>query len=87
MRQGHREGFANGKTGRALEDETNIAEAIRFLLGREGWRVETLANVARLSGHPHAVPIWCVDVIACPGKAVSKFLRSYARTRAWDCLF
>ncbi len=27
-----------------VEDETNIAEAIRFLLGREGWRVETLAN-------------------------------------------
>lgn len=27
-----------------VEDEVNIAEAIRFLLGREGWRVETLAN-------------------------------------------
>jgi DNA-binding response OmpR family regulator len=27
-----------------VEDETNIAEAIRFLLGRDGWRVETLAN-------------------------------------------
>ncbi|WP_299559813.1 response regulator [uncultured Sulfitobacter sp.] len=27
-----------------VEDETNIAEAIRFLLGREGWRVEMLAN-------------------------------------------
>lgn len=27
-----------------VEDETNIAEAIRFLLSREGWRVETLAN-------------------------------------------
>jgi DNA-binding response OmpR family regulator len=27
-----------------VEDETNIAEAIRFLLGREGWRVEVLAN-------------------------------------------
>ncbi|MEQ6247708.1 response regulator [Sulfitobacter sp. HNIBRBA3233] len=27
-----------------VEDETNIAEAIRFLLGREGWRVQTLAN-------------------------------------------
>lgn len=27
-----------------VEDELNIAEAIRFLLGREGWRVETLAN-------------------------------------------
>jgi DNA-binding response OmpR family regulator len=27
-----------------VEDEINIAEAIRFLLGRDGWRVETLAN-------------------------------------------
>jgi DNA-binding response OmpR family regulator len=27
-----------------VEDEVNIAEAIRFLLGQEGWRVETLAN-------------------------------------------
>jgi len=27
-----------------VEDEVNIAEAIRFLLGRDGWRVETLAN-------------------------------------------
>ncbi len=27
-----------------VEDEPNIAEAIRFLLGREGWRVEMLAN-------------------------------------------
>lgn len=27
-----------------VEDETNIAEAIRFLLGRAGWRVEVLAN-------------------------------------------
>lgn len=29
-----------------VEDELNIAEAIRFLLGREGWRVEMLANGA-----------------------------------------
>lgn len=27
-----------------VEDELNIAEAIRFLLSQEGWRVETLAN-------------------------------------------
>ncbi|MDF3413410.1 response regulator [Sulfitobacter sp. M57] len=29
-----------------VEDELNIAEAIRFLLSNEGWRVETLANGA-----------------------------------------
>lgn len=33
-----------GKHVVLVEDETNIAEAIRFLLGREGWRVEVLAN-------------------------------------------
>ena len=27
-----------------VEDEINIAEAIRFLLSQDGWRVETLAN-------------------------------------------
>lgn len=29
-----------------VEDEINIAEAIRFLLGQDGWRVETLAGGA-----------------------------------------
>jgi DNA-binding response OmpR family regulator len=29
-----------------VEDELNIAEAIRFLLSNDGWRVETLANGA-----------------------------------------
>jgi DNA-binding response OmpR family regulator len=33
-----------GKHVVLVEDETNIAEAIRFLLSRDGWRVETLAN-------------------------------------------
>ena len=27
-----------------VEDELNIAEAIRFVLSNDGWRVETLAN-------------------------------------------
>ncbi|MBD3662897.1 response regulator transcription factor [Sulfitobacter aestuariivivens] len=27
-----------------VEDELNIAEAIRFLLSQDGWRVQTLAN-------------------------------------------
>lgn len=33
-----------GKHVVMVEDEINIAEAIRFLLSQEGWRVETLAN-------------------------------------------
>lgn len=29
-----------------IEDECNIVEAIRFILSREGWRVDTHANGA-----------------------------------------
>jgi len=39
-----REETRMGKHVVLVEDETNIAEAIRFLLSRDGWRVETLAN-------------------------------------------
>ncbi len=35
-----------GKRVVLVEDEINIAEAIRFLLSNDGWRVETLANGA-----------------------------------------
>ena len=35
-----------GKHVVLVEDELNIAEAIRFLLSNEGWRVETIANGA-----------------------------------------
>ena len=33
-----------GKHVVLVEDEANIAEAIRYLLSQDGWRVETLAN-------------------------------------------
>ena len=33
-----------GKHVVLVEDELNIAEAIRFILSNDGWRVETLAN-------------------------------------------
>lgn len=35
-----------GKHVVLVEDELNIAEAIRFVLSNDGWRVETLANGA-----------------------------------------
>lgn len=35
-----------GKHVLLVEDETNIVEAIRFLLAREGWRVDTHADGA-----------------------------------------
>ena len=62
-----------GKHVVLVEDETNIAEAIRFLLGREGWRVETLANGAT-----------AVEVIrnASPDP-VSKSLKNCVRMRRW----
>jgi DNA-binding response OmpR family regulator len=30
-----------------IEDEVNIAEAIRFILSRDGWQIEVLADGAR----------------------------------------
>ena len=35
-----------GGTVLLIEDEPNITEAIRFILSRDGWRVETHANGA-----------------------------------------
>lgn len=53
-----------------VEDELNIAEAIRFLLSNEGWRVETLANgtnaVEVIRG---AVPDLVMLDVMLPGKS------------------
>lgn len=52
-----------------VEDETNIAEAIRFLLGREGWRVETLANGDNAAAVIHAAkPDLVMLDVMLPGK-------------------
>ncbi len=59
-----------------VEDETNIAEAIRFLLGREGWRVETLANGnAAVDVIRKAMPDLVMLDVMLPGKSGFEILR------------
>lgn len=53
-----------------VEDETNIAEAIRFLLGREGWRVEMLANgTSAVEVIRNGMPDLVVLDVMLPGKS------------------
>ncbi|MEO0937131.1 MAG: response regulator [Pseudomonadota bacterium] len=42
--------MGGGKSVLLVEDEANIREAMAFLLGREGWRVETEENGAAALG-------------------------------------
>ena len=59
-----------------VEDETNIAEAIRFLLGREGWRVETLANGnAAVEVIRNAKPDLVMLDVMLPGKSGFEILK------------
>ena len=39
-----------------IEDEANIAEAIRFILGRDGWQVQHLAEATRAMAEMRARP-------------------------------
>lgn len=67
-----------------VEDETNIAEAIRFLLGREGWRVETLANGGNAAQVIHAAkPDLVMLDVMLPGKTGFEIL---AELRSDDSL-
>lgn len=67
-----------------VEDETNIAEAIRFLLGREGWRVETLANGGNAAQVIHsAKPDLVMLDVMLPGKTGFEIL---AELRSDDSL-
>ncbi len=65
-----------GKHVVLVEDETNIAEAIRFLLGREGWRVEILANgTAAVEVIQKARPDLVMLDVMLPGKSGFEILR------------
>jgi len=65
-----------GKHVVLVEDETNIAEAIRFLLGREGWRVETLANGATaVEVIRNASPDLVMLDVMLPGKSGFEILK------------
>jgi len=53
-----------------VEDEINIAEAIRFLLSNDGWRVETLANGANAAEViRNAAPDLVMLDVMLPGKS------------------
>ena len=59
-----------GKRVVLVEDELNIAEAIRFLLSNEGWRVETLANGASAAEVIRkSVPELVILDVMLPGKS------------------
>lgn len=59
-----------------IEDEPNIAEAIRFLLTREGWQVETHADGAdALQVIQGANPDLVILDVMLPGKNGMEILR------------
>lgn len=59
-----------------IEDEPNIAEAIRFLLTREGWQVETHAEGAdALQVIRVASPDLVILDVMLPGKSGMEILR------------
>ncbi|UWR24968.1 response regulator [Sulfitobacter sp. S223] len=63
-----------------VEDETNIAEAIRFLLGRDGWRVETLANGGNAADVIRAArPDLVILDVMLPGKTGFEILAELRR--------
>jgi len=65
-----------GKRVVLVEDELNIAEAIRFLLSREGWRVETLANGASaLEVIRKAMPDLVMLDVMLPGRSGFEILQ------------
>jgi len=59
-----------------IEDEPNIAEAIRFLLTREGWQVETHAEGSdALQVIQDANPDLVILDVMLPGKSGMEILR------------
>lgn len=65
-----------GKRVVLVEDELNIAEAIRFLLSREGWRVETLANgSSALNVIRKAMPDLVMLDVMLPGRSGFEILQ------------
>ena len=69
-----------GKRVVLVEDELNIAEAIRFLLSNEGWRVETLANGASAADVIRkAVPDLVILDVMLPGKSGFEILHDLRR--------
>lgn len=59
-----------------IEDEPNIIEAIRFILLREGWRVDTHSNgVDAVEAVRHRAPDVVILDVMLPGKSGYDILR------------
>lgn len=70
-----------------VEDELNIAEAIRFLLSNEGWRVETLANGATaVDVIRKAIPDLVMLDVMLPGKSGFEILHDLRADPALETL-
>ena len=74
-----------GKHVVLVEDEINIAEAIRFLLSQEGWRVETLANgAAAVDVIRKVMPDLVMLDVMLPGKSGFEILHELRADTAFD---
>lgn len=70
-----------------VEDELNIAEAIRFLLSEEGWRVQTLANGATaVEVIRNATPDLVMLDVMLPGKSGFEILHELRNDPAMAAL-
>lgn len=70
-----------------VEDEVNIAEAIRFLLSNEGWRVETLANGTNaVEVIRNAAPDLVMLDVMLPGKTGFEILHELRSDPALEAL-
>jgi DNA-binding response OmpR family regulator len=66
-----------------VEDEVNIAEAIRFLLSNEGWRVQTIANGATaVDVIRNAAPDLVMLDVMLPGKSGFEILEELRADQA-----
>lgn len=76
-----------GKHVVLVEDEINIAEAIRFLLSQEGWRVETLANgAAAVDVIRKVTPDLVMLDVMLPGKSGFEILYELRADKAFDAM-
>ncbi|MEM6305812.1 MAG: response regulator [Pseudomonadota bacterium] len=73
------------KTVVLVEDEVNIAEAIRFLLSQDGWRVQHLANGgSAVDAIRQAQPDLVVLDVMLPGKSGFEILHDLRADPAFE---